>query len=545
MSLFFKKTVVTFLTFLILFLSISPQFAAAKAADTWYNSGFPYWYTKVFDQSKSPPSEIFGERYTAAQTQWVVYGLLSIPINMITSIQDGLDACIFVMTDLSATNILKCGTATIALATKIATTFVLGGMFAESNDPNANLAQDVFNTDSRELSGINYFKNVASKFSLASPAKAQGFGYTKLGGIQQYWNGFLSMAYSIIVLITIIFAFLIMFKVKLNPQTVITVQSALPKIIGAVILATFSYGIAGLLIDLMYVVSGLFASLMQTAGFAASATKAYAWIVPVTGPIATSFTIFWFMLSYAIMFALAVLWSIISIFGGNLVFFGIFGTLVGLVFMLLWLWVVILMVVYAIRIPWVLLKNLISIYMSIVVAPLQIVVGSLVPSFGFTQWLKKLIAELLVFPVTGLFMFLAWRTLIHSFSVNLTSPLIAQGMAKLFGVTLPPPLWAPEIIGSTGSMSGLIWIAMSFTLIALLPKVIDIMKAVIMGERFSFDNAIGEARGPLTAIWAGTGGAIGAAYARNKAQDFAENYKTLKDFEQMIRDRLPRGRPKV
>ncbi len=500
MPKFFQKLVLSFLSFLILFFSVAPNFMSAHAAATWYDSGYFDWYNKVYNQGTSSPSEIFGERYTAAQVQWVLYGLLSVPLNQILSIQPGLDSCMFTLSTSSLTDMTKCGLALGLLGLKVTTGFGFALLLGENEDPNKSLATEMFSVDSRPLSGIKYVKQVSQRLSPVSSAKAQGFGYTQLDAVQQYWSGFRNMAYAIIVLITIIFAFMIMFRIKLNPQTVISVQSAIPKIFGAVILATFSYAIAGLLIDLMYVVAGLFASLLSMAGFAPSTVRAYNAIMPTIAGTATSFYIFAYMLSYAIMFLLAVIWAILSIFLGNLVFFGIFGTIVALLFIVLWLWVCVLMLWYTIKVPWVLLKNLISIYISIVVAPLQIVAGTLVPSIGFNQWLKKLIAELLVFPLTGLLMYLAWITLLHSFSVSPQATLLGDFLTTANSVAPPASLWAPEIIGSTASMSGLIWIAVSFTLITLIPKAIDIMKAAIMGERFAFGSALSDAQG--AAIWA-------------------------------------------
>ena len=44
----------------------------------------------------------------------------------------------------------------------------------------------------------------------------------------------------------------------MSPQTIVTIQSALPKIVVTLILVTFSYAIAGFMVDLVYVVMGLF-----------------------------------------------------------------------------------------------------------------------------------------------------------------------------------------------------------------------------------------------------------------------------------------------
>lgn len=500
MPVFVKKFILSFLVFLTVFMSVAPSlsYVKAQATGTWYSSSFTDWFIKVYDENLSPSGEIFGERYTAAQVQWVFYGLLAIPINAVLDKMPGVRSCIFAMNTVDPAEILNCGVGIAGFMAKVAT-LGLASMISQTEDPNYSLAQDVLNSEGRQISGLKYVRGLSSRLSPVKPAQAQGFGYTALDPIQRYWSGFRNMAYSIIVLITIVFAFMVMFKVKLNPQTVVSVQSALPTIIGGVILATFSYAIAGFLIDLMYVVGGIFAMLMQLAGFSGSVSSAYHWIIPSAGNMLGSFTILWFMVLYAISFLVALIAAILSIIIGNLLLWGIFGGIVGLLFIILLVWIVVLVFVYMVKIPWVLIKNLISIYMSIVVAPLQIIMGTLVPSMGFGTWLKKLISELLVFPVTGLFMYLAMLTLGTSFKAS-------AGMFNWSNVTIIPAvpggteLWAPEIIGSTGSMSPLIWLAVSFGFIAMLPKVVDLMKAMIMGERFSFGNALQEAVGPLN--WA-------------------------------------------
>jgi hypothetical protein len=168
---------------------------------------------------------------------------------------------------------------------------------------------------------------------------------------------------------------------------------------------------------------------------------------------------------------------------------------------LVWVWLLVLCLWYAIKIPYVLIKNLISIYISIVIAPLQITIGALAPQIGFGQWFKKLVAELMVYPVTGLFLYLALSTLLSSFAVNF------RVFGQVFGLD-PGKLWAPSIIGSAADMSGLLWMVMSFGIIVLIPKVVELMKSLIMGEKFTFGTAMGEAVGVGRAVWGMTGAPV-------------------------------------
>ena len=263
-----KKIVLVFCTFLVL-LPFALHFLPSSAhAQTWYNSSFPEWYLKVYDENTSPPNEIFGERYTAAQVQWVIY---SIPGMLFNSFEKFLDnnarplTCFFSSIGTGVTNIGSC----MGDVGKVVE-LVVNTLFPESKDRGYTerpIITQILDSKERSISGIQYTKNLISKFNPVTEVKAQSYGFHGLTWLQNYWKGFRDISYTLIVLVTIIFAFMIMFRVKLNPQTVISVQSALPKIVIALILITFSYAIAGFAIDLLYVISGLLALLLQLAGF--------------------------------------------------------------------------------------------------------------------------------------------------------------------------------------------------------------------------------------------------------------------------------------
>ena len=67
----------------------------------------------------------------------------------------------------------------------------------------------------------------------------------------------------VLVIVLIAIGFMVMFRMKMNPQTVISVENALPKIVVSMILITFSFAIAGLLIDLMYIMIILIISMLS------------------------------------------------------------------------------------------------------------------------------------------------------------------------------------------------------------------------------------------------------------------------------------------
>ncbi len=93
---------------------------------------------------------------------------------------------------------------------------------------------------------------------------AVGIGLAAVLPFKNLWTLFRNFAFLIMVIIMVIIGFMIMFRAKINAQTVISVENALPKIVIAMILITFSYAIAGFMIDLMYVSMGLIIHLFGT-----------------------------------------------------------------------------------------------------------------------------------------------------------------------------------------------------------------------------------------------------------------------------------------
>ncbi|MFI5265645.1 MAG: hypothetical protein ACHQT7_02775, partial [Candidatus Levyibacteriota bacterium] len=92
----------------------------------------------------------------------------------------------------------------------------------------------------------------------ANPLGANGVGYSRLLPLINIWAKFRDIAYLAFVLAFTIIGLAIMFRVKIDARTVMTIQNQIPKIIIALIMVTFSYAIAGFMIDMMYVVTYLF-----------------------------------------------------------------------------------------------------------------------------------------------------------------------------------------------------------------------------------------------------------------------------------------------
>src|SRR5260221_3702195 len=74
-----KKIIISFLTAIyLIFFALVPHVSAQSAPGTWYDQNFHDWSNKVFDPNNS--NEIFGERYTYAQVNWIINSLIAIVI---------------------------------------------------------------------------------------------------------------------------------------------------------------------------------------------------------------------------------------------------------------------------------------------------------------------------------------------------------------------------------------------------------------------------------------------------------------------------------
>lgn len=96
-------------------------------------------------------------------------------------------------------------------------------------------------------------------------AEAQSFVFSGQGAltpIYKLWQITRNIAYVFFSVIFIIIAFVILFRQKINGQQYVTVINALPNIIIALIVVTFSYPLAGLLIDIGNVATFAIATLV-------------------------------------------------------------------------------------------------------------------------------------------------------------------------------------------------------------------------------------------------------------------------------------------
>lgn len=269
----------------------------------------------------------------------------------------------------------------------------------------------------------------------------QGLGFAGLSPILPIWKVFRNIAYTILVIVLIVIGFMVMFRMKIDPKTVISIQQALPKIVLTLLLITFSYPIAGFLIDLMYFLimlsiaalgpdllcpggSCTVAQFQQnyiTGGFVQLASsvfgfipgelwlKSIAWaagfaLLPVLGLIGT---VGMGGAAVGSFFTTEVLQSLL----GGLFFGGAAGVatgpdwgnlISGAISPLLLIILLLALLFTFIRLFLLLLNCYIQILIAIIFGPLQLLFEAIPGQSAFSGWLKGLISNLIVFPTVVL-----------------------------------------------------------------------------------------------------------------------------------------------
>jgi len=462
-----KKILLVFLAILTLSLAIAPK-ANAAVTTSWYNQSFNDWFLRVYSGNDS---EIFGERYTAAQVQWIFYSLTSQVIGILVGNNMDVAVCIL------GPNVESC---------KDAIFNGLKDLFTYEGKEGSVLASIATNP----VSGIGYIKNVTNKFKLVPEAKAQeGFGFNAINPILKVWKVSRDITYSLLVIVVVVFAFMIMFRVKINPQTVITVQSALPKIVMAMVFITFSYAIAGLIIDFMYVFIGLIAAIIVQSGLS-NFTFSQLLAAFLNRNLFTIYLGYWggFFIT-----------AISTVFSENIIL-GLFSVVFALV-------LIIILLIQSFKGIFALLKNYAMLLIAIMTGPFEILFGTLNSSGGFGSWLMKIVSYTIVYPVITVIIFIA-----HFF--------LAAAMPDWVGDYAKSLAFNPaaSVIGDTSwsipfsafEMGGMriVWMAVSYMLIIMIPKVFDIIKSFMERKPFDYGTAIGQSFGPARGVWSATGGAV-------------------------------------
>lgn len=286
-------------------------------------------------------------------------------------------------------------------------------------------------------SGVEYIAQSVNSF-FGKPAYAEdpknplpnGFGFGKLQGILNLWKLFRNAVYGLISLVFISIGIMIMLRVKISPQASVTVQSSIPKLITTLILVTFSYAIAGLIIDFSYVIMGLAISLIKPAG-------------EISTLIAMDFNSFTWnylgqMINGGLLWGLGLLLTIIfGILGG--LSGGVGGAILGVISggTIILFFIVKNLLKFFLGLA----KCYITLLVKIITGPLEIGMGSIPGSkTNFSSWFIGVVANVAVFPISIIFIVFAIE-IIETISGGFTTtwvpnllPIASQYLKPILGM---------------------------------------------------------------------------------------------------------------
>jgi len=223
-------------------------------------------------------------------------------------------------------------------------------------------------------------------------------GYQSLmdSGIAPIWNQMRNVAYVFFVVIMIVIGFMIMFRSKLGGQTMVSIGNTIPSVIVSLILVTFSFAIAGVIIDFGGVIVSLLYSIFNGESisigkfgplfgqlFSKDMTQQYANVV--TTDISTALQGFsssivggWFKLVWALdkTMLMGIVGILAAIIGAGVVFVG------------------------AIKLLITLYKAYFELLLNVVVGPITIMLGTLPGKENMKMnWLTSIVRNVLVFPI--------------------------------------------------------------------------------------------------------------------------------------------------
>ena len=375
---------------------------------------------------------------------------------------------------------------------------------------------------------------------------AEGIGFAAMKPFSNLWTIFRDLSYMLLVLILITIGFMVMFRAKINPQTVISVENALPKIVVALILITFSFAIAGFLIDIMYVIIGITVSILSnnpsggtyydantykneymmanswdlfrdirvrfgTQSVGAALGSAFTQILPLpiyvtlrlAGGVAFIFIMKWVLL-FLVNSTTGVIGAenLILVADGlgavlkNFFNFGIFPVytfmffIIGFVYLIPW--IIALLIGFSIlflffRIFFILFTSYLKLVINIIVAPLLLLFEAVPGKNAFKYWLLNIIGCLIPFPVIIFVFLLSYLIIFHTNPSDMTARL-----PYLYGIDS----------NSFRSMIGL-------GIIFLIPDFIKTLKEALGIKELPFNIGVGTYFGGVATGVGGVTGVLG------------------------------------
>lgn len=385
-----------------------------------------------------------------------------------------------------------------------------------------------------------YVADVLHNTGLAQPAYAQGIGFAGLSPVLTAWKAFRNLSYFLFIVIFVVIGFMIMIRKKISSNAVVTIQEALPKIIVTLLLITFSYAIAGLIVDAMYlsifVITGLFeqAGILERADLARNVIFGkniiqigWTYLIGAREVAGTGAESLGAMIGQVLGGALGTVASGLAyLIIAVAIFIALFRTLIALV------------------------TAYVGIILAVIFAPIQLLVNAFPGSDAFGKWLKGIFANAAVFPV-AVVMIILGVYLGGSYSPETSNTFGFNQVTNPSGLTsdgfMPPLISDGNWVGGAGMASNS-QALIGLGIILLLPEVVKIVKETLQVKEPAYGEAAWKnAQGG----WAGAKSVYGQAsssvkqYQGLRAQEATLEEEALQHGQIDYRDPYHKGRTTV
>mgnify|MGYP001558217776 FL=1 len=341
------------------------------------------------------------------------------------------------------------------------------------------------------------------KHSLVKPAYAQGagYGFQNLLPVLPIWKAFRNVAYFVFILVFVLYGFMIMFRMKINPQNTASFQAAIPKIVMTLLIITFAYAIAGFLIDIMYVIFNLILSIFASSGMINVDNWWNSKVILLASGQGGLLPSFIFSIATAIFFVPSSLINVLTQLPGAaslVIDLVLTATGLGLILRL----IIVIAIGYSyMKLIFKLFEAYITVIIQVIFSPLILLQDVLPGSDAFGGWMRNIAANLSVFPVTMIMFLLSYIFMIQPF----TSQFGIGGASGLSGITGVPPLPAANglavpliggpiapIIGSWTNSESILAV-IGFFIILMASKYVDMVKDALKVPPFKYGTALSDA----------------------------------------------------
>lgn len=297
-------------------------------------------------------------------------------------------------------------------------------------------------------SSQTYIADILNDMHVIPKAYAQGVGFASLDPILETWKIFRNAAYLFFAIIFIIIGFMIMLRSKIDGQTVVTAQQAIPQIIISLLFVTFSYAIAGFLIDAMYVLMYLMIGLFGENTDLLNKNFLQMGVEFVTSGTSATFS----TVNEAVKEM-----ADIALIGDALGFTS--GVLLALI-----IGIAILIGVF--RLFFELLKTYVTIVISIAFSPITLMLGAVPGKKVFGEWIKNLMGNLLVFPAVLLIL------IMHKKMTDVS--IVTGGFVP------------PYLLTNVGGAGNALTAAVGIGLLLVMPEIVEKIKTAFGADKGMF-----------------------------------------------------------